>query len=140
MTANLNPYLNFRGTAREALTFYRSVFGGELEISSFKEFGMPVGPGEEDLVMHGQLDAPNAPLLMAADVPSHLPFTPGQNTFVVALTGDDAALLTGWWEALAEGATVEQPLEQAPWGASFGMLTDRFGVPWMVNIAGPAAD
>lgn len=138
MTANLNPYLNFRGSAREALEFYRTVFGGELRVSSFKDFGMPVGEGEEDLVMHGQLEGPNAPLLMASDVPSHMPYTPGQNTFSVSLSGDDEALLTRWFTALSEGATVTQPLEKAPWGDSFGMLDDRFGVSWLVNISGGA--
>jgi PhnB protein len=136
MTANLNPYLNFRGTARDALDFYRSVFGGDLRVSSFKDFGMQVGEGEEDLVMHGQLEGPDGLLLMGADVPSHMPHTPGENSFSVSLSGDDEATLTGWWTALLDGATVTQPLEKAPWGDSFGMLTDRFGVSWLVNISG----
>jgi PhnB protein len=136
VTANLNPYLNFRGTAREALGFYQSVFGGELRMSSFRDFGMPVAEAELDLIMHGQLEGPNAPLLMASDVPSHMTYTPGENAFSVSLSGDDEALLTKWWAALSEGAAVMQPLEKAPWGDSFGMLTDRFGVSWLVNIAG----
>jgi PhnB protein len=138
VTANLNPYLNFRGTAREALRFYQSVFGGEERVSSFRDYGMPVAPGEEDLLMHGQLQGPNAPLLMVSDVPSHMPYTPGENTFSVSLSGDDEALLTRWWTALSEGAVVAQELEKAPWGDSFGMLTDRFGVSWLINIAGGA--
>ena len=136
MTANLNPYLNFRGTAREALSFYQSVFGGEQRVSTFRDYGMPVAEGEEDLLMHGQLQGPNAPLLMVSDVPSHMTYTPGENTFSVSLSGDDETLLTRWWNALSEGAEVAQPLEKAPWGDSFGMLTDRFGVSWLINIAG----
>jgi PhnB protein len=139
VSASVNPYLNFRGGAREALTFYGTVFGVEPRISSFKDFGMPVGEGEEDLVMHGQLDLDGAPLVMASDVPSHMPYTPGENTFSVSLSGDDEATLTRWWNALSEGADVQQPLEKAPWGDSFGMLHDRFGVSWLVNIAGAAA-
>ena len=138
MSANVNPYLNFRGTAREALELYHSVFGGELRVGTFREFGMPVAEGEEDLVMHGQLDLDGRPLLMAADVPSHMEHRAGENDFSVSLSGTDVDLLTGWWTGLSEGATVQQPLEQAPWGDRFGMLVDRFGVSWLVNIAGGA--
>jgi PhnB protein len=135
MTTDVSTYLNFRGTAREALGFYRSVFGGDLVVSSFDDFGMPVGEGEGDLVMHGQLNVDGRPLLMGSDVPAQMPYTPGENTFSVSLSGDDAAILTGWFTALSEGATITQPLEKAPWGDSFGMLKDRFGVGWLVNIS-----
>lgn len=136
MSANVNAYLNFRGTARDALTFYRSVFGGDLRVGTFDESGMPVGEGEGGLVMHGQLDVDGRPWLMASDVPGHMPWRAGENTFSVSLSGDDEAVLTGWWNALSEGATITQPLEKAPWGDSFGMLQDRFGVSWLVNISG----
>jgi PhnB protein len=139
MSTAVTPYLNFRGTARDALAFYEAVFGGELRVSSFKDFGMPVGDGEEDLVMHGQLEVDGAPLIMGSDVPSHMGWTPGENTFSVSLSGDDEATLTGWFAALSEGAEVTQPLEKAPWGDSFGMLKDRFGVCWLVNISGAGA-
>lgn len=138
MTANLNPYLNFRGSAREAMTFYRDVFGGELTVSTFTDLGMPVGDDEGDLVMHSQLQGPDGLLLMGSDVPAHMPFRAGENTFSVSLSGDDETTLTAWWTVLSEGATVTQPLEKASWGDSFGMLTDRFGVSWFVNIAGGA--
>lgn len=139
MSADVTTYLNFRGSARDALTFYESVFGGELRISSFKDLGMPVGEDEGDLVMHGQLDVDGSPLIMGSDVPSHMGWAAGENTFSVSLSGDDEAVLTGWWNALSEGATVTQPLEKAPWGDSFGMLKDRFGVSWLVNISGAGA-
>jgi PhnB protein len=139
MSADVTTYLNFRGTAREALTFYRSVFGGELRINSFRDFGMPVAEEELDLVMHGQLDVDGKPLIMGSDVPSHMSFRAGEHTFSVSLSGDDEATLSGWFAALSEGATVTQPLEKAPWGDSFGMLDDRFGVAWLVNITGGAA-
>lgn len=139
MSATLSPYLNFRGTAREAMTFYRSVFGGELTVSAFKDYAMPVGPDEADLVMHAQLQLTGEVFLMGADVPSFMAWTPGENTFSVSLSGDDLEKLTGWWDGLSEGATVSQPLERAPWGDSFGMLVDRFGVSWLVNISGSSA-
>lgn len=139
MTANLNPYLNFRGDARAAMTFYQTVFGGELRVGSFREFGMPVGDGEEDLVMHAQLDIDGSPWLMGSDVPSHMGYATGENAFSVSLSGDDESTLSGWFAALAEGGTVSQPLEKAAWGDSFGMLKDRFGISWLVNIAGTSA-
>jgi PhnB protein len=139
MTTTLNPYLNFRGTARDAMTFYQSVLGGELTVSSFDDFGMPVGEGEGALVMHSQLSTPAGFLLMAADVPSHMDYTRGVNDGSVSLSGDDETELTGYWTKLTEGATVSQPLEKAPWGDSFGMLSDKFGITWLVNISGAEA-
>jgi len=140
MTQNLNPYLNFRGTARDAMTFYQSVFGGDLTVSSFADFGMPVGEGEEGLVMHSQLSTPAGFLLMGADVPSHMEYTKGANDGNVSLSGDDEAALGGYFARLSDGGNVTQPLEKAPWGDSFGMLTDRFGVGWLINISGSAPD
>lgn len=139
MTTTLNPYLNFRGTARDAMTFYQTVLGGELTVSSFDDFGMPVGEGEGTLVMHSQLSTPAGFLLMGADVPSHMDYTRGVNDGSVSLSGDDEAELTGYWQKLTDGATVSQPLEKAPWGDSFGMLSDKFGITWLVNISGAAA-
>jgi PhnB protein len=138
----LNPYLNFRGTAKEALEFYQSVFGGELTVSSFAELGMnDVPEAERGLVMHGQLETPAGFTLMASDVPSHMDYTVGANQFSISLSGPsgDDAELRGYWTKLGEGATIGEPLATAPWGASFGMLTDRFGVNWMVNISADAA-
>ena len=138
MVTRLNPYLSFRDTAREAMELYRSVLGGELEISTFRDLGMPVAPGEEDLVMHAMLEAPGGLVLMGADTPSSMEHSPGGG-ISVSLSGDDNAELTGYWNGLAEGATVTMPFEVAPWGDLFGMLVDRFGVAWMVNGTAPAA-
>jgi len=138
MASKLNPYLNFRGEAQAALDFYHSVFGGELAVDTFAGFGMPVeNPAEADWVMHGQLDSPAGFTLMASDVPSSMPFTPGSNG-AISLSGDNDAELSGYWNKLADGAkATTMPLGVAPWGDKFGMLTDRFGVNWMVNIALP---
>ena len=139
LSATLNPYLNFRGNAREALEFYRSVFGGDLQASSFTDFGMPVDPTEADQIMHGQLTTASGFTLMASDVPSHMPWKAGENTFSVSLSGDAEDELTGYWNKLAEGADVQEQLTKAPWGDTFGMLKDRFGVAWLVNISGGGA-
>lgn len=138
MTTRLNPYLNFRGEARAAMEFYHSVFGGDLTVSTFADYGgMGVPEAGQANVMHAQLLGPDGLALMGADAPT--PMEPGAPAgFAVSLSGDDEAILRGWWEALAEGAEIREPLAVAPWGDAFGMLRDRFGVEWMVNIAGAA--
>ncbi|GAA1444164.1 VOC family protein [Leifsonia poae] len=135
MVSRLNPYLNFRNSAREAMTFYQSVFGGELTTSTFAEFNVSTDPAEADLIMHSQLETDAGYTLMAADVPAHMEFSPG-SAISVSLSGDDEAQLTGYWEKLIDGGTVLEPLSKAPWGDSFGMAVDRFGIQWLVNIAG----
>ena len=130
MAARLNPYLNFNGNAREAMTFYQRVLGGELAISTFAEFG---GGEGGDGVMHAQLETPDGFTLMASDTgPGMGEVTAGSN-FAVSLSGDDESL-RGYWQGLSEGATVTMPLEKQMWGDEFGMLTDRFGIAWLVNI------
>lgn len=137
MSVRLNPYLGFRDNAREAMEFYRSVFGGELTLNTFAEFQASEDPAEQDKIMHSMLTAPNGLVLMGADTPNSMGYTPGDN-YSVSLSGDaeDEQVLRGYWEKLSQGATVTAPLETAPWGDTFGMCTDKFGVSWMVNIAG----
>jgi PhnB protein len=140
MGSTLNPYLSFRTTAREAMTFYQTVFGGELAISTFGEFGMAdAADAGADLVMHAQLTGSQGFVLMGSDTPDQIELTKGSD-YTVSLSGDDEAELRGYWDALADGGTVTLPLEKAPWGDSFGQLTDRFGTQWMVNIAGSGDD
>jgi PhnB protein len=138
MSTTLNPYLNWRSSAREAMEFYQSVFGGELTASTFKEFGMPVDAAEEHLIMHAQLVTPDL-TLMGADTPSHMPLAENPNGSVSLSGGsEDEAQLRGFWDGLAAGGTVTVPLEKAPWGDYFGMLVDKYGVNWLVNITGSA--
>ncbi|GGL92722.1 VOC family protein [Nakamurella endophytica] len=134
MTSRLNPYLGFRDTARQAMEFYRSVFGGELTLSRFADMHASDDPAEADKIMHGMLVTDSGFVLMAADTPNRMDYNPGDN-FSVSLSGDDEAELRGYWEKLSDGATVTMPLEQAPWGDWFGMCTDRWGVNWLVNIS-----
>ncbi|MDM7830414.1 VOC family protein [Cellulomonas edaphi] len=131
----LNPYLGFRDQARDALTFYHSVFGGDLTISTFAEFHASEDPSEADNVMHGQLEGPGGLVLMASDTPKSMAYTPG-SAHSVSLSGGaaDQAELTRFWEGLSDGATITMPLAVAPWGDTFGMLVDKFGVSWLVNI------
>ena len=135
MSTRLNPYISFRDTAREAMDFYQSVFGGELTRSTFGEFQASSDPDEQDRVMHSMLETDSGLTLMAADTPNGMELTAGNN-YAVSLSGEDETELRGYWDKLSDGGTVTMPLEKAPWGDSFGMCTDRFGVSWMVNIAG----
>jgi PhnB protein len=135
MSVQLNPYLNFRNNTREAMEFYREVFGGTLTVSTFGENHASADPSEDDLVMHSQLDGDNGVVFMASDTPPRMDYRPGSN-FSMSLSGDDDALLSGWYQRLADGGTVTMPLEKAPWGDTFGMCVDRFGVSWLVNISG----
>ena len=136
MTA-LNPYLNFRGNAREAMEFYRDVFGGELRVATFADYHSSADPSEDGLVMHSELHGPDGVHLMGSDAPKRIKMQVGDN-FALSLGGEDEALLRGWFDRLAEGGTVLQPLQASAWGDTFGMLTDRFGVRWLVNIGAPA--
>lgn len=138
MTTRLNPYLGFRDTARDAMDFYQSVFGGELTRATFGEFQASDDPAEQDKIMHSQLLTDNGLTLMAADTPNSMDYTVGTN-YSVSLSGEDDAELRGYWDKLSEGGTVNLPLNQAPWGDTFGMCVDRFGVTWLVNIAGQPA-
>jgi PhnB protein len=134
MASRLNPYLSFAGDARQAMELYESVFGGTLTLSTFGEYGPPDAP-EADKIMHGMLTTPSGFALMGADTPPGMPYNPGDK-IAVSLSGDDAEELRGYWEKLSDGATVTVPLEKQMWGDVFGMLVDRFGIGWMVNIAG----
>lgn len=137
-TTRLNPYLGFRDNARQAMEFYRTVFGGELTLSTFGEFHASEDPAEQDKIMHGMLTSPTGLVLMGADTPNSMSYQPGDN-FSVSLSGDDEAELRGYWDKLADGATITMPMDKAPWGDIFGMLTDKFGVSWLVNVAGSPA-
>lgn len=132
MAVVLNPYVNFRDETREAMEFYQRVFGGELRISTFKEYQASQDPSEDDKVMHAQLEADGI-MFMAADTPNAMEYQPGTN-FNMSLSGDDEAELRGYFEKLQDGGSVVMPLEKAPWGDTFGMLEDRFGIRWLVNV------
>ena len=134
MTSLLNPYLNFNGTARQAMEFYRDVFGGDLTLSTFAELGM-ADSADADKVMHAQLQTGAGYTIMGADVPGHMEYQPPAG-FAVSLSGDDEAL-HGYFDKLSAGGTITMPLAKQAWGDEFGMLTDRFGIQWMVNVSQP---
>ncbi len=133
MASRLNPYISFDTDARQAMEFYRDVFGGELAMNTFGEFGMEGEFSEQ--IMHAQLETPAGFTLMASDTPPGMQHSSG-SAVTISLSGDDRDDLRRYWKALAEGGTVTMPMEPQAWGDEFGMLTDRYGVAWMVNVAG----
>ena len=135
MASRLNPYISFAGNARQAMEFYKGVFGGTLTLSTFGEFGMPESP-DADKIMHGQLETDRGFTLMGADTPAGMEHNPGTN-IAVSLSGDDAGELRGYWEKLSANGTVSMPLEKQMWGDEFGACVDQFGISWMVNIGQP---
>ncbi len=137
----LNPYISFRNDAREAMSFYQSVFGGQLSVMTFADIpGMAQDPEEAELVMHSSLTTDNGMTLMAADTPKRMQYeSPAGIQLSVIGTQAETELLTGYWERLSQGGTIQQPLTPAPWGDTFGALRDRFGVSWMFDIAGAQA-
>lgn len=140
MTANLNPYLTFRDGAHEAMQHYQQVLGGQLTRSTFAEFGMATDPADAHKTMHAQLRTDRGWVLMGADVPSAMEHRPGGHAVSLSGETEDSEYLHACWDGLAEGGEVQEQLTVAPWGDEFGMLTDRHGVQWMVNIAGPPTD
>ena len=136
MQSKLNPYISFQDKTREAMEFYKSVFGGELTLSTFGEAGMTDHGVKPDGIMHAMLVADNGMTLMAADSATGMrEFIAGTN-MGVSLSGDNEEELTGYYTKLSEGGEIQEPLTKAPWGDTFGMCIDKFGVFWMVNIAG----
>jgi PhnB protein len=129
---SLNPYLSFKANAREAMEFYQSVFGGDLEVSTFGTYeGMVEDPSENDLVMHAQLSTPDGFILMGSDTPARMGYEAPAG-FSVSVSGDDETQLEGFWNGLAAGGAVTMPFEAPPWGGRFGMLRDKFGIDWMI--------
>jgi PhnB protein len=128
-------HLNFRGDARAALGFYQSVFGGELTIFTNQDMGNDQNPSEADQVMWGQVAAENGFRVMAYDVPSSRPWSRGEDPFFISLRGNTTEEIAGFWKKLAEDANVIVPLAPAQWSPLYGMLKDRFGITWVLDVA-----
>lgn len=135
--ANVNPYLNFKGNTEEAFNFYRSIFGGEfVMIQRFKDIpgGDQIPAADQNKIMHISLPILNGTILMATDVLE----SQGQtltlgNNFSLAIGTGSKEEADKYFKALSAGGTVTMPLQDMFWGAYFGMLTDKFGIQWMVS-------
>lgn len=132
MASRLNPYVSFAGDARDAMEFYKSVFGGTLELRTFGEYGA-AGTPLENKIMHGMLETSSDFTLMGADSPPDMKHTVGNN-ITISLSGNDDDELRGYWEKLSAEGVVQTPLEKQMWGDEFGACSDKFGINWLVNI------
>jgi PhnB protein len=152
MSVNTAAHLNFHGAAREALEFYASVFGGAATIATYADFGMPKEAPGADQVVFGQVVADNGFRVMAYDVPAQAGAAPAAagttrrengvtlttEPFFLSVRGETADEVAALWDELAVGATVVEPYGPAQWSPAFGMLTDRFGVTWILDVAAGA--
>lgn len=151
MSITTTTHLNFRGTAGQALEFYQSVFGGSLTRATYGDFGMPKEvPGAEKIVF-GQVETADGFRLMAYDIPGQDSpdttvagttrrengTTVTDRTFFQSLRGQSLEEVTKLWEGLAEGGDIIEPLAASAWSPGFGMLTDRFGVTWVIDVEAP---
>ncbi|WP_033443659.1 VOC family protein [Saccharothrix sp. NRRL B-16314] len=149
MSLNAVAHLNFHGQAREALEFYRSVFGGQVTVVAYGDLGMPAeAPGAKNVVF-GEVVAENGFRVMAYDVPgADEPLAAGEPTtrrehgttitkepFFLSVRGESVDEVAPLWERLADGATVIEEFGPAQWAPAFGMLADRFGITWIVDVA-----
>ncbi|MEV0374972.1 VOC family protein [Streptomyces sp. NPDC050636] len=134
MPSRLNPYISFDGNARQAMEFYKGIFGGTLSVHTYGDFGGEEAGDAADKIMHGMLETDSGFTLMGADTPPGMEHKPGNN-ISVSVSGEDTDELRGYWDKLSRDATVAVPLEKQMWGDVFGMCTDRFGITWMVNIS-----
>ena len=136
MAYTLNPYLSFKDNARQAMEFYQSVFGGNLTLNTFGEYGSD-DKKIANQIMHGMLVTNSGFALMASDTPPGMKDVTVGNNIVVSLSGDDDEALRGYWEKLSGSGTVSVPLEKQVWGDEYGACQDQFGIDWMVNIGPP---
>lgn len=127
----MSPYLGFNGEAAEALAYYQSIFGGELNVTTFSEFGGP--PGADNLVMHGQLETADFVLMGADDPERKAPTTPGNVT--ICIWGDDSEIGRAWFAKLAAGGAVRMDFAQQAWGDWFGDVVDKYGINWGINVS-----
>lgn len=140
MSIATTTHVNLRGTAREALAFYQSVFGGDVVAVSYRDAHGVTDEAEADQVMWGQVQSPAGFHVMAYDVPAARPHDAGVAPYFVSVRATDAEELTGYWDALTAegtGTSTVVPLAPAGWAPLYGMATDRFGVTWVLDVAPP---
>lgn len=147
MSVQTTTHLNFHGQARQALEFYRSVFGGRVNIATYGDFGMPKDAPGADHVVFGQLASEDGFRVMAYDIPGAEAEVAAGSTrrengltitdrdFFVSVRGATLTEMQGYWDALSAGATIIEPLAASTWSPGFGMLTDGFGVTWILDVA-----
>ncbi len=134
MTVTTTTHLNFRGQAREALELYASIFGGQVIAFTYRDAHVDADGAVPDQLMWGGFQAPNGLSVMAFDVPPGRPFSRGEDSVFISVRGDDPDEITRCFHVLAEGGTVRTALGPAAWAPLYGMLTDRFGITWVMDV------
>lgn len=135
MTVITTPHLNFRGDAGAALDFYHSVFGGQKIILTNADAHSVEIPEEAEQVKFGQVVADSGFQIMAYDVPASASYDQGDKALFVSVRGDSAAEISQLWDRLAQGSTIVDALAPSAFSPAYGMLTDRFGVTWVLDVA-----
>ena len=138
MSLTVTPHLNFRGQARAALDFYKEAFGGEQMLMTYGQMGQGA-PDDAGQIIWGQVASDDGFRIMAFDILEPRAYDPGANAFFVSVRANSSTEAQARWNALSTSATILQPLGQAPWSALYGMLTDRFGITWIVDVEPGAA-
>ena len=139
MTITTTAHANFRGQAREALSYYQTVFGGDLALASYADIHSVEIPQTAQHIAFGRLRAADGFDLMAYDVQPSKTYDPGRNAFYITRQGTDPDEITTRWNALSHDAqAVLIPLAPAPFAPLYGMLTDRFGITWIIGVDEPA--
>ncbi|NVE01786.1 VOC family protein [Massilia sp. BJB1822] len=134
MSVKSVTHINLQGNARQALEAYHSVFGGQIALVAYKDAGGHE-PAQAEQIMWGQVVSENGFHVMAHDVPDTMNWSQGENAYFVSLRGDTADEISGYWGKLSHGATIIQPLAPSSWSPLYGMLKDRFGVTWVLDVA-----
>ena len=129
-------YLNFDGNCREAMKFYQRCLGGELSIMPFSEAPGDFPKEAKDRVMHARVTKDGTALLMASDTMPGSNFVQGTN-FSISIDCQSAEETDRLFNAFSENGKITMPLQDAFWGARFGMLRDKFGINWMFNFEKP---
>ena len=154
MGITTTTHLNLPGTARQALDFYQSVFGGTVTSATYADLGMPAEAPGADKIVFGQIETDGGFRLMAYDIPGQDRADPSataghtrrehgttitDRTFFQSVRGETLEEIAPIGDALATGGDVVEPLAASPWSPGFGMLTDRFGVTWIIDVQPPYA-
>lgn len=134
MSITTVTHINLRGNARGALEFYQSVFGGDLVVITYQDAQNVQNPDEANQVMWGQVVSPEGFHIMAFDVPSSRPWGQGKDPFFVSVRGTSADEISAYWQKLSADGTVVVPLAPAGWAPLYGMVTDTFGITWVLDV------
>ncbi|GAC68313.1 VOC family protein [Gordonia soli] len=135
MSITTTVHLNFRGDARAALDFYRSVFGGEVVIMTYGDADGDTSGPQADQVLWGQVQSSEGFHVMAYDVQADRPFDAGQNRLYMSVRAETTDEITGYWDGLSAEGTVIVDLVPSEWSPLYGMVTDRFGITWVLDVA-----